>query len=155
MAPRLLKRIVQLAEHAPSLIDRMGLARVKVFIKVVPLVVVALAVRITLEMTVEGFDGIFDAASVSPFATASMFVIAIILGGVLEDVRGGGVGLRGTGRLATGYTVAEFSCLHVGGCARACTLPHVHGGAEATATTPNQSGRDALAGRTCTRGVFN
>ena len=70
-----------------GIIDWFNFSRFKVFIYVLPVVAVALVTRITLEATIEDFSGIFDSSSITPFATASMFVIAIILGGVLEDVR--------------------------------------------------------------------
>lgn len=74
-------------DTASGLIDWFNLSRFKVFIYVLPVVAVALGTRIALEATLEDFSGIFDSSSITPFATASMFVIAIILGGVLEDVR--------------------------------------------------------------------
>ena len=87
--PRYLKKISKLTEHEPSIIDRFGFAPYKVIIRVVPIVVAAIAIRVTLEITIPGFDGLIPTETVTPFATASMFVIAIILGGVLEDYKDG------------------------------------------------------------------
>jgi hypothetical protein len=86
MARKLLAKFTKLAEHAP-LLARLGFARYKIFLKVVPVVVISIGVRAILEATVDGFDGLIASTTVTPFATASMFVIALMLAGVLEDYK--------------------------------------------------------------------
>jgi hypothetical protein len=86
MARTLLTKLTKLPEHAP-LLARLGFARYKIFLKVVPIVIISIAVRAVLEATVDGFDGLIASSTVTPFATASMFVIALMLAGVLEDYK--------------------------------------------------------------------
>ena len=67
-------------------LTRMNLANHRVALATLPWVALVLLVRALLEVFL-GFEGIFSAETVTPFTTASMFVIAIILGGVLEDYK--------------------------------------------------------------------
>jgi hypothetical protein len=81
-----LNKLTKLPEHAP-LLARLGFARYKIFIQVIPIVLISVAVRATLEVTLPDFDGLIQSSTVTPFATASMFVIALMLAGVLEDYK--------------------------------------------------------------------
>jgi hypothetical protein len=81
MAPKLLSKIDLLPTYA-SIMARLNLVRAEIFVRVLPIVLLSIGLRVTLETLIPGWSGIFDASTVTPFATASMFVIAIILGGV-------------------------------------------------------------------------
>lgn len=81
MAPKLLSKIDLLPTYA-SVMARLNLVRAEIFVRVLPIVLLSIGLRVTLETLIPGWNGIFDASTVTPFATASMFVIAIILGGV-------------------------------------------------------------------------
>jgi len=83
---RLLHKLNKLPEHAP-LIARLGFARYKIFIKVIPIVIISIAIRAILEATIDSFDGLIQSSTVTPFAASSMFVIALMLAGVMEDYK--------------------------------------------------------------------
>lgn len=88
MAPlrRVLHRLTKLPEHADVFV-RLGLARFEVILKVLPVVTLAVIIRASLEFSDVNFKGIIASETVTPFATASMFVIALMLAGVLEDYK--------------------------------------------------------------------
>ena len=131
----MLKRIDRLVEYAPSLIDRLGFARHKVLIKVVPIVVGAIALRVSLELGVKDFTGLLPSSSVTPFATASMFIIAILLSGVLEDFKEGEVLpmriVNVLGSLSDKVQYCAVKCALLAKAARA--RAPAHGGAHAEA----------------------
>jgi hypothetical protein len=74
-------------EHGAGLLVRLGWAKHKVLLRALPLTLLCLLVRLALELSPIGFKGVFATETVTPFTTASMFVVAIVLGGVLEDYK--------------------------------------------------------------------
>ena len=74
-------------EHGADLLVRLGWAKHKVLLRALPLTLLCLLVRLALELSPIGFKGVFATETVTPFTTASMFVVAIVLGGVLEDYK--------------------------------------------------------------------
>jgi len=56
-------------------------------VRVLPFMLAPLGLRILLQFLIPGWDGIFEVTSVTPFATATMFIMAVLLGGVLEDYK--------------------------------------------------------------------
>ena len=66
---------------------RWGLARYKVILQVIPWTLLCLGIRLALALSPIQFTGVFATETVTPFTTSSMFVIAIILAGVLDDYK--------------------------------------------------------------------
>ena len=52
-----------------------------------PWVALCITLRIALEVSPLQFSGLFSSETVTPFTTVSMFVIAIMLGGIMEDYK--------------------------------------------------------------------
>ena len=80
-------RIKKIVVKDSNLLTRLGLDNHRVALATLPWVILVLLIRLALELSPLDFTGIFAPESVTPFTTASMFVIAIILGGVLEDYK--------------------------------------------------------------------
>jgi hypothetical protein len=59
----------------------------RVVLSTIPIVLLCIMVRIALEVSPLQFSGIFSSETVTPFTTVSMFVIAIMLGGIMEDYK--------------------------------------------------------------------
>ena len=74
-------------ERGADLLVRLGWAKHKVLLRALPLTLLCLLARLALELSPIGFKGVFATETVTPFTTASMFVVAIVLGGVLEDYK--------------------------------------------------------------------
>ena len=68
------------------LLTRLGIARFRIFLRVVPLALLAVMLRVVLEYSC-GFTGMIESSSVTPFAATCMFVVAIMMAGVLEDYK--------------------------------------------------------------------
>jgi hypothetical protein len=66
---------------------RWGLSRYKVILQVIPWTLLCLGIRLALALSPIQFTGVFATETVTPFTTSSMFVIAIILAGVLDDYK--------------------------------------------------------------------
>lgn len=82
LTSRELRKTLLGAVPTPLLV-RWGLSRFRVFVKVLPLTLLAVGFRAILDFTL-GFEGLIPSSSVTPFAATCMFVIAIILGGVRQ-----------------------------------------------------------------------
>lgn len=68
-------------------ITRIGLAKHRVMVKVIPWTLLCIGIRVALALSPLEFIGVFATDTITPFTTASMFVIAIVLDGVLEDYK--------------------------------------------------------------------
>lgn len=66
---------------------RWGLSKYKVILQVIPWTLLCLGIRLALALSPIQFTGVFATETVTPFTTSSMFVIAIILAGVLDDYK--------------------------------------------------------------------
>lgn len=66
---------------------RWGLSHYKVILHVIPWTLLCLGIRLALALSPIQFTGVFATETVTPFTTSSMFVIAIILAGVLDDYK--------------------------------------------------------------------
>ena len=88
--------ILKDGDYMSYLLARLRLTSHKVLLTVIPLVILTVVVRLAIQLGTrgdfdtnggEGFQGIFAAETVTPFTTASMFVIALMLSGVLDDYK--------------------------------------------------------------------
>jgi hypothetical protein len=89
--------VLESGDYWGWLLARLRLSSHKVLLTVIPLVLLTVLVRVVIQVLsqgafgddtdAKGFQGIFAAETVTPFTTASMFVIALMLSGVLEDYK--------------------------------------------------------------------
>jgi hypothetical protein len=85
--PQFLHRLVKLPEHAP-LLSRIGVpARFRILLRVLPVVALVVGIRAALQLGLPSFQGLIASSTVTPFAAAAMFLLALLLAGVLEDYK--------------------------------------------------------------------
>ena len=68
------------------LLSRYGILRLEIFVQVIPIVLAVVCLRLLLELYCD-FTGVIPSSAVTPFAGTCMFLIAVCIGGVLEDYK--------------------------------------------------------------------
>ena len=117
------RSVLEEGDYWGWLLARLRLTSHKVLLTVVPLVLLTVLVRVLLQVLTRGefssspdaagFQGIFAAETVTPFTTASMFVIALMLSGVMEDYK------------ESEKIPAEIACALDSLSSKACYVEHV------------------------------
>ena len=63
------------------LLSRHGILRLEIFVRVIPIVISVVLLRLVLEVFAD-FSGVIPSTAVTPFAGTCMFLIAVCIGGV-------------------------------------------------------------------------
>jgi len=69
-----------------AFLSRNHILRFEIFVTVAPIIIVAIVIRVLLE-NFANFKGVIPSSVVTPFAGTCMFLIAVCIGGVLEDFK--------------------------------------------------------------------